>query len=196
MRISFRVLLTITLSACARSKDDRAIGTTTHEPNAHTLVCGISDSTKLTGEGVGALLIGRSVAAVRDACHIVRDSTEVGDEASPERILTISLGRDTVRAIVDSARVWRIDVRQPRFRTSDSLGVGSSLARLLKGGDARGAEGESGLFILLANHCGLSFHIDRELQPKEHRAEWSTAHLARLPGSTLVDRVLISGCGK
>lgn len=143
--------------------------------------------------GVGNLRIGASVESLRATCTVVRDTTAMGAEGMPARKVTVSFGRDTLQAEIVDGRVWRISIFSPRFRTADSLGVGTPIARLLELKGPRGLTGEGELFVVSPEHCGLSFGLS-DAGPASHRGDWDRASLARLPRQTVVDEVLIVGC--
>jgi hypothetical protein len=103
----------------------------------------------------------------------------------PERRVTIELGADSVDATIVNDRVWRIEVRTPRFRTADSLGVGSTV-REIRTGPASLATGDRGVFALRRDHCGLSLQL-AGIPPS--RGEW-----ALIPETTRVALVLVFGC--
>ena len=85
-------------------------------------------------------------------------------------------------------------VDSPKFRTADGIGVGSTLADLLRDGQASGLEDEGNLFIVSASHCSMSFQLDYEPKDDEHRANWAAADLAKLPPRSKVTQVLLVGC--
>jgi hypothetical protein len=155
--------------------------------------CGVSESTVLTETGIGDLQVGRPVAEVAARCAVLRDTTEIRAEGLPARIVTVDLGRDTVEAEAVDARVWRIALERPAFRTADSLGVGTPLARLLRLDGVRGMAGEDGLYVRVPAHCGLSFRLSRSGNGAA-LADPSLATLRRLPADTRVERVLVVGC--
>jgi hypothetical protein len=117
---------------------------------------------------------------------------ELDGEGQPERILVVAFGSDSAIVEVDSTHVWRIGVRSPHFRTLDSLGVGTSLGRLLAlHGGVQGLTGEGGLFLLAEARCGLSFQLSAAAASG---GDWQRARLRTLPDSTRVTRVLVVGC--
>lgn len=148
----------------------------------------------LTGDAAGALRIGMTVDDVRARCGVASDGTRPGPEGEPSRVIEVPMGADTVDAEIEDGRVWRIPVTSPRLRTADDLGVGTRLARLLELRDVQPAMGE-GLYVLSPAHCGLSFQLDdpsgRPLPPAQTLAE-----LRRLPETTVVSRVLVTGCDR
>ena len=149
-------------------------------------------ATNLTGEGVGPVRIGATVDAVRARCAIVAEGTRPGPEGSTSRFVTVAMNADSVDAEIVDGRVWRVPVTSSRLRTEDGLGVGTPLARLLELRDVRPAMGE-GLYVLSPAHCGMSFQLANpggSLPPAT-----TVAELRRLPASTVVSRVLLTGCG-
>jgi len=155
-----------------------------------TFACGeeiVSD------EGIGSLRIGATVNSVRQKCNVVRDTTVMGAEGMPARKLTVAFSRDTVEAEIVDGRVWRIAVRSPRLRTADSLGVGTTKARLLQLRSPRLMTGEGQLFVASPAHCGISFRL-ANVGRDALRGNLDRIGLPRLPESTVVSEVLIFGC--
>lgn len=146
----------------------------------------------MTGRGIGDLTIGKTVEAVRSECGVVRDTTRLATEGQLARIITVS-APDLVNAEVVDGKVWRIEVVSPRFRTADSLGVGTPLSRLLHLRNARGITGEGQLFVVSPEHCGLSFRLS-DNGSRSRSQNWDRATLSRLPSGTVVDKVLVFGC--
>jgi hypothetical protein len=147
----------------------------------------------ITDEGIGQVRIGAGMESVQQKCNVVRDTTVVDVEGMPSRRLAVAFSRDTVQAEIVDGRVWRIAVLSPGLRTADSLGVGTSIARLLQLKDPHGMTGEGQFFVASPAHCGKSFRLAiAEAGPA--RGELDQAGLARLPRSTAVNEVLIFGC--
>jgi hypothetical protein len=149
----------------------------------------------ITGAGLGGLRVGATVAEVESACNVVEDYFGPGAEGSTERYLVVDFDTAQVRAIVVDDRVWRVQITSDAFRTADSLGVGTPLARLLRIPGLRGAEGEGRLFVMSPERCGLSFRLSHIPRGGEHRGAWDLAALRSLPAETTVDEVLSFGCG-
>jgi hypothetical protein len=147
----------------------------------------------ITDEGIGELRIGATVEAVRQKCTVVSDKTGPGAEGMPSRKLTVALARDTIEAEIVDGRVWRIAVHSPRLRTADSLGVGTTLARLLQLRNPRGMTGEGKFFVASPAHCGMSFRL-ANAGPGAQRGDLGSAGLARLPKSAVASEVLVFGC--
>jgi len=147
----------------------------------------------ITDEGIGQVRIGASMESVQQQCNVVRDTTVVDVEGMPSRRLAVAFSRDTVQAEIVDGRVWRIAVLTPGLRTADSLGVGTTIARLLQLKDPHGMTGEGQFFVASPAHCGKSFRLAiQEAGPA--RGDLDRAGLARLPKSTPVSEVLVFGC--
>jgi len=159
-------------------------------PGVATSTCG---NETLTGEGIGHLRIASTVEAVSLNCSIVRDTTAIGAEGMPARKLLVALSRDTVEAEVVSGRVWRIAVASPQLRTADSLGVGTTKARLIQLAKPRLMTGEGKLFVASPEHCGMSFKLTN-VGRDALRGNLDRVGLARLPDTAVVSEVLIFGC--
>lgn len=147
----------------------------------------------ITGDGIGDLRLGMTLDAVRASCVVLRDTTRPASEGMTARMITIAFPRDTVEAEIVDARVWRIEVLSPRLRTSDSLGVGTPLRRLLTLRNPRGLTGEGQLFVASPEHCGLSLRLS-DNGSSARSQDWDRAALSRLPPGTVVDKILIVGC--
>lgn len=146
----------------------------------------------LTDEGVGKIRIGESVESVRRDCTVVRDTTELGAEAMPTRMVSVLFPRDTVEAEIVDDKVWRVAIDSPHFSTADSLRVGTPLTRLLQLRTPQGMTGEGALFVMSPDHCGLSFRLSETGSPILRDPK--PAALSRLPTATHVTNILIVGC--
>ena len=156
--------------------------------------CGPAAGAFLTGGGVGALRIGRTVAELASDCEILADSiVPLWLEGLPQRVVFIPWGSDTLAAEVVNDRIWRLSVRTPRVRTADSVGVGTTLSELLTKPGVAGLSGEGALFVVAPSYCGLSFGLGAEPESMIG-AEWTLSELASLSGSTPVRQVLVFGC--
>lgn len=181
MRIASTVVCLLVLCACGgdKSPDARAPSDT----GVAALDCGIGQSTVMSDSGIGSLRVGTTTSDLRSRCRVVSDTTVPASEGMQERRVVVALGADSAAATIVDDRVWRIEVKSSRFRTRDSLGVGTTGARL-KRSPGRLASGEGSVFALRQNHCGLSFRV----RGVSHSAVWST-----MPDSATVDEVLIIG---
>ena len=54
-------------------------------------------------------------------------------------------------------------------------------------------EGEDGLYVTLASHCGLSFRFAIPSRETPGKA-WSVAHVVQRHGSAVADRILVTRC--
>ena len=176
-----RLILLLAVIGCEVKKE---------QPPSSVPACG---DAIITDEGIGELRIGTTVESVRQKCTVVSDKTGPGAEGMPSRKLTVALARDTVEAEIVNGRVWRLAVHSPRLRTADSLGVGTTLARLLQLRNPRGMTGEGKFFVASPEHCGMSFRL-ANAGPGAQRGDLDSAGLARLPRSAVVSEVLIFGC--
>ncbi len=110
------------------------------------------------------------------------------------RVVPVDIGGEQVEAEIVDDKVWRLAVRSPRYRTADSLGVGTTLERLLELREPRGMMGEGALFFASPAHCGLSFRLSENRPLPPSGQNWNAAALRRLPASTRVTEVLAVGC--
>jgi hypothetical protein len=145
--------------------------------------CDVGMPAVLSDSGVGALRVNAPVETLRSVCDILHDTTlERGREGMPERRVTVILGTVTTTATVGNGRIWRIEIASPRFRTRDSLGVGTTVGELRRR-NATLLAGEGGSYARVRSHCGLSF----QLPP-------GPGGSTSIPDSTRVGMVLITGC--
>jgi hypothetical protein len=158
---------------------------------AGPLVTTCGDSLLREG-GIGKLRIGVSVDFVKSQCRVVKDTVQPGAEGLTERRITVAFLRDSVEAEIVDGKVWRIDVSSPAFRTSDSLGVGSSIPEVLRNDQPDGGYGEEGFYVISRNHCGFSYLMDGRIPPGNRH--WDNKTLADLPASVKVEKVLIVRC--
>jgi hypothetical protein len=186
------VLLTLAALACVSEKDDVPARADDTSLVAKTVDVGDDVeclSTRLTGEGVGALRIGLPVDSAARLCTVARDTIVRAGEGQMARKITVADEADTVVAEIVDAKVWRLEVTDAGIRTADSLGVGSSLGELLRIAGVRRIAGEGRVFVVAPSHCGLSFQLDVS------GAATTIIDLKRLPAETRIERVLVIGCG-
>jgi hypothetical protein len=149
--------------------------------------------------GIGKLRIGVSVDSIKSQCRVVKDTNTVDPGAKgmtsdrPTRRITVAFPQGSVEGEIVDERVWRINVTSPAFRTTDSLGVGSTIPELLRNDQAGGAYGEEGLYVISRNHCGLSYHMYGRIPPPGNR-HWDNKALSALPASLKVGQVSIVRC--
>lgn len=155
--------------------------------------CGISAATLLTETGIGDLQIGQPVSRLAEECAVLSDTTVLGAEGMPARIVMVDLGRDTVPVEVSDDKVWRIALDDGAFQTADSLGVGTPLTDLLHFTGVHGMPGEDGFYVRVPDHCGLSFRLSNASSGFT-ASDWTAEMLRKLPPSARVERVLVFGC--
>lgn len=175
-----------------RNGDARTVAASTAPPPLPELSCG---EKTIADQGIGKLRIGVSVDSLAKRCPVLTDTVQPGPEGTTERRVTVAFAPDRVDAEIVDGRVWRIDVESPAFRTADSLGVGSSVADVLRRDDPEGGAGEGAFYLISRAHCGLSYQLSGGIPASVNR-RWDKAALSTLPGSMEVNKVLVSACGK
>lgn len=162
--------------------------------HAHTgLACGVSDSTWLSGNGIGALQLGLPADSVRRACHVLADTTVTGPNGRT-RGLRVDLIRDTVFAELSTdSVVSRLRVVGRGIRTREGYGVGSTLENVMHWPDLTSATGEGSLFVTSPSHCGMSFRLAGPA-PVPPSPQSGVKALKHTPGEVRVSEVQIYGC--
>lgn len=150
---------------------------------------GLPPAAALIGDSaVGCLELGATLAEVRTACGPTTDTT-IHLEGQAQEAMWVDVGPGRALAEVRSGRVWRVQIRDPRLTTRDSIGVGTSLSALATLPGIRIARGE-GTFALTDAHCGNSFQI-RGLPLR--LAPWDPAELRAVGDSVRVVGILVFG---
>jgi len=150
---------------------------------------------QLSGERVGPVPVSASPASLARYARVVRDTEELGSEGIAESVVVLAVRSDTVRAVHDSGRIYRMDVNTLTFRTADSLGVGTTIARLLKEPGVYAVGGEGAVFVVVPRHCGMSFRLAESGGLGDAPSDSITsAQLRQLPPETRVSEVLVFGC--
>ena len=162
--------------------------------HAHTgLACGVSDSTWLSGTGIGALQLGLPADSVRRACHVLADTT-VRSPNGPTRALRVDLIRDTVFAeLSGDSVVSRLRVFGGGIRTREGYGVGSTLENVMHWADLTSATDDGSLFITSPSHCGMRFRLAGPA-PVPPSPQSGVKALKHTPGEVRVSEVQIYGC--
>jgi hypothetical protein len=142
----------------------------------------------LTDERAGPLRIGATIDSVHALCPVLRDTTVTDMEGMPSRRLSVAVAGDSIEAEIVDGKVWRLSVTSPRFRSVDSLGVGTSISRLKQVTGARVMRGEGAVYAAVPGHCGMSFQLTG------FKPAAGGIVLQNLPPSVTVLRVLIFGC--
>ncbi|HUQ47742.1 MAG TPA: hypothetical protein VM053_05780 [Gemmatimonadaceae bacterium] len=209
MRKTITLAFVLIAGGCKRVDSDRRVDTSVAPPVSasrpestvaqtdsgpvRTVTCGVMPTTLITDEGIGELRPERSVAEVKRLCEVVSDGMQPGQEGQTEHILAVQLGTETISALVVDDKVMRLDIRTPRFRTSDSLGIDTPLRRIARMRGAQFAPGEDGVYGFVADHCGLSFRFSLPLRPPKG-GQWTAAAIDKDHGDAVVDRVLVVRC--
>jgi len=117
----------------------------------------------LTPEGIGPLTIGLTPDSLKRVCRVI------GERRISEYEMTqflVPVGSDTLPVHEQRGRIYWIHVRSRAFRTTDSIGVGSLLERLLDLDGLTGGVGDgTDAYELNATSgpkCGLVFWVDSE----------------------------------
>lgn len=150
--------------------------------------CGVRTAYAFTESGVGALQVGRPLADVRRECIVVSDDTTgEGMDDAPRRMLVVRTPHGDAELLTDdSAHVSSVIVKVATLRTSDSLGVGTTLGRLLRIPGTKGEQDEDGLFVVPGSRCGLMFRMNYREPTISLGHLWSTSELSRLPSDIRV----------
>lgn len=159
------------------------------------LDCGVKGKPILTGGGIGDLRKGKKVAEVKAVCRVDSDSNQPGPEGSTERVLVVPFGPETVRAVVNDDKIFRIIVSSPYFKTNDGLGVDTPLRKLAGMRGAQFFPGEDGVYGFVADHCGISFRFSVPMRPPKG-GQWTVEAINKAHGDAAVDRVLLTGCSR
>lgn len=131
--------------------------------------------------------------SVKAVCQVAFDTIRPGIEGDSERVMMVAFPPNGVEAEILADTVWRLNVRTPGIRTTDSVGVGSTLSTLLPRGDAIGLIGEGIFVVVYRDRCGMSFVLSGGIPPGRPRV-WSARELATLPPSTKVERIMVYRC--
>lgn len=190
MRSHLLAVLTLVQFGCGGGSSKVA----TAHSQPRDVSCGIDNVRTIAERGVGQLAIGNSVDSVKRHCTILSDSEVQDAEAIPRRQLLVLAGSDSLVVTVDGDRISSITIRGPTLRTSDSLGVGSSISRVLTSGTASGFVGEDELFVMTSEHCGMSFLTDYKPREVDARRRWTDKDLMQVPTQTKIVAVQVFGC--
>ena len=202
MRIFFALAAIAIAAGCRKAddairRDDTSIVPPVSVPADSSVAvardCGVTGLPVITDDGVGELKEGLSVADVKTRCDVLSDSEELGTEGMRERVLVVGIDGETVRAIVNDDRIFRIEISSPRFATTDSLGVDTPLSRIARKRGARFFPGEGGVYGFVDDHCALSFRFSVPLRPPRGGG-WTAQSIDSAHGDAAVDRVLVTRC--
>jgi hypothetical protein len=193
------LILLATLPTC-RAESSGQIASDSARPAALALAatpptCGLGRNAILTGNGIGDLQVGALVTSIRQHCRVLADSGVEDDEGNPVQVLLVQLGPDTVSVTPAGGRVWRIEVETPRFRTADSLGVGSLVGAFRRFGDLKAVIGDGPYFLVTSSHCGMSFGLPPDaVTDTLDLVDLEGPELSHLADTLAVQSVLLYGC--
>jgi hypothetical protein len=131
--------------------------------------------------------------SLRRACPILHDTSVPSPYGPAERHVTVLLGADTAVVTVGIGRVYGILLASGAFTTSDSIGIGTPLRRLLSRPRIKGYGVAGQLLVETPTACGLIFGIAGRY-PDLPDGRKDSATIARVPESAVVDRIRVDGC--
>jgi hypothetical protein len=192
MRSSPLLVACLLLAACRIEKvrtGDTARGGV--EPGPGIASCGISPESRVGEDGLGLLRIGVSLDAIRGACAVLSEQT--GDSGSG--VVRVDLGRDTAIVDMQNGAIRRIRLTHQAYRTSDSLGVGTHIATLLRLREATAITDRDRLYAISPAYCGIRFML-MDPAPKSAAIRTGRSALRRLSGETRTRELEIIGCAR
>ena len=188
-------LLLAALLACARD-DPRAVinADTANDTTGAAADCGMPAAGVQIERGIGVLQVGAPVELLDERCRVVKDTVVTGIEGMAGRRLYIVIQGDTVAAEIEQDTVWRVRLTTDRFRTGDSLGVGTPAQDLTSRQGARALVGEGEIYLTIDEACGVSFRLDGVSYSKVASAPSPESAVRLVPGTARVDLVLLTPC--
>jgi hypothetical protein len=172
-----------------RSADTTTVGS---EPGPGIMACGITPGSRVGEDGIGLLRIGTPLDAVRASCAIISERPGANDAPM---IARVDLGLDTATVEFLGGVLQRITLHHQAYRTIDSLGVGTRVARLLNLRSVSGVTERNRLYAVTPAYCGLRFMLE-DPAPRLPSAQSGRAALRRLSGETKTLELEIVGCGR
>jgi hypothetical protein len=161
---------------------------------AHTgPACGVSDSTALSGAGIGDLRPGTPLDSVRRGCQVISQAPIAVTDGRSTSTVRVDVVRDTVTAELSDGLVSRLSVRGAGIRTREGYGVNSTLEQLMHWSDLTSATTDGSLFVMSPSHCGMSFRLAGPA-PVPPSPQSGVKALKHTPGEVRVSEVLIYGC--
>ena len=188
-------LLLAAVLACAGDDPRTVIDTDSvnHTPGA-VRDCGVPAAGVQIERGIGVLQVGAPVKLLVGRCQIVDDTVVTGLEGMAARRLYIVVQGDTVVAEMEEDTVWRVSLTTGRFRTGDSLGVGSPAGNLTSREGARALVGEGEIYLTIEEACGVSFRLDGVSFSNVASAPSPESAVRLVPDTSKVDLVLLTPC--
>jgi len=182
------IILMSLASSCDRRSDSEY-------PTCDVNEAGINDST------LGPLHIDEALPALRVRCPAVGDTlvaARAGEPTGSVPALRLVVVGAPVIIRHDGNKVLALQVESPFFRTNDSLGVGTSVARFrnLPGIRVRSAGGTAYGVLLDRRRCGVAYELSGwgATPPLADDPPIRGVALATWPDSIVVRSVTVSGC--
>ena len=136
--------------------------------------------------GIGLIAIGMTSDSLARVCRVVGQRKVAEYDLS---VIDVRIGSDTVRAFARQGRIEWLEITSPRFRTSDSIGVGSSAAAILDFPDVTGGPGDGtdtyAVWSKSGAHCGLTFWLDGRTAAMLNAARGDRLRLLGMRGGTV-----------
>ena len=152
------------------------------------------DEYTIRESGIGAVEIGDPHDAIQKRCVVLADSTATADaNGTAGGSIVFGVNGAPVSAQIADARVYRLTVTDPSFRTVDGVGPGVPIIPLLDWPGAVVLEGDHDLSVVVNAHCGLYFRITKPAAGSVNLARWADVVRA-MPAGTTVERVVVRGC--
>jgi hypothetical protein len=156
--------------------------------------CGIAADMKLSGSGIGPLLIGAPPGHL-SAAELVSRKWEMDENGASYEIITITLKGKDVEAEIYDGRVWRISISERGISTLNGISVGDNALAVLRGNKFVTPEiGPGQIIVLISNNpCGLSYITDAEVAdnlrvPLSREMSVPMLRLAK------IKKIIASGC--
>jgi hypothetical protein len=160
-------------------------------------------ATRIEPLRLGPIRINGSVAELRRLCPTLRD-TQVTEEgligATTEFASVLAVAGRDVLIYRTSGVIRRIVIEDPVFRTSDSIGVGTRVTRLLGKPDLHvvvsGASQGPYVFAWHGSECGIGYSFTRPTYAMRDRQGMRIPNerLRAWPASTAIRRVTLGFC--
>ena len=145
-------------------------------------------STVIDSAGIGPVLRGMRIAEIATRCTVADTSITLGEGVN-ERAHAISVGSRRLAVLTTGTAdtsVIRVMTVDRGFRTTDGVGVGSSVQALrLAYGTICAARGEGQFVVMASNLPGVSFAIDWNPPPSREPAVAETPFPGGDPGTAL-----------
>jgi hypothetical protein len=160
------------------------------------------NTTLITDSSIGPLYVGEAVGALRTRCPAVLDTTlpiRLTDRAPSARALRLEVVGTPVVVRYDGERVTSLLVETPAFRTSDSVGVGTSIAKFRNAPGVRVVRTAPQAEVVLRDRarCGMEFYLSgagTPPPPAEMDPPLTGSSLGTWPDAIVVNAVRISEC--